>query len=274
MVGGSAGGEGGRRNCYYAVRDYVDGVAAMSRDLGFAGRRVGAHLLGVSVLRRRAVLCRSWVDRWAIRGSTDHELYSTHVTSIADSINAWARLDWRDPVQTLRQFRALEYSTVTIPAADRVRRLRTGDMRQVREGRDAALFTHGVAAVTGRKVYFAPYEAADYDFVTSWVVDETRHYCPVQLKELPPADLTNRGSLEELQRSLQKYQQTDTVLALLLNRPAQMSTADLRAIPIPFAQVWLFWCASADHARWMIQGDLLTSPATYDFGYPGPEGAV
>ena len=131
-----------------------------------------------------------------------------------------------------------------------------------------------MAAVTGRKVYFAPYEAADYDFVTSWVVDETRHYCPVQLKELPPADLTNRGSLEELQRSLQKYQQTDTVLALLLNRPAQMSTADLRAIPIPFAQVWLFWCASADHARWMIQGDLLTSPATYDFGYPGPEGAV
>jgi hypothetical protein len=201
-------------------------------------------------------------------------LYSTQVTSIADSINAWAQLSWRDPVQTLRELRALEYATAAIPASSKVRRLRTGDLREVREGRDAALFTHGMASATGRKVYFAPCEVSDYDFVTTWAVDDERHYCPVQLKELPPADLTDRGSLEETLGSLRKYQQTDTVLALLLNRPVQMSAADFLAIPIPFAQVWLFWCVSADHARWMIQGDLLTSPATYEFRYPAPEGAV
>ena len=190
------------------------------------------------------------------------------MTIVSDSLNAWARLEWRDPAVTLRELRALELATANLDVSDKVRRLRTGDLKHIREGRNAALFSHGMATATGNEVYFAPFEAADYDFVTSWIVGDERLYCPVQLKELPPSDLAPTSSLKDLLSSLGKYQQTDTVLALLLNRPAQLSAPELAATRIPFSQAGLFWCASPDQERWVIQGDILASSATYEFTYP------
>jgi|ERR1039458_2207279 hypothetical protein len=187
-----------------------------------------------------------------------------------DVINAWSQLVFRDPEPLLRELRTLEYAVMGLDVADKVLRLRTNDLQNIREGRNAALFAHGMATATGRKVYFAAHEAADYDFVTSWIINEERFFCAVQLKELVPTDLNPTASLEQLLVSLAKYQTTSTVLAILLNRPAQLTLEQLAKFNVPFGQAWLFWLESANGSRWMIEGDLLNNPASYPFRYPEP----
>ena len=186
-----------------------------------------------------------------------------------DRLNAWSRFEYRDPEVVLRELRAVERETAALDLDDKVRRLRTGDLKYVRGFRDAALFTHGLATATGRKVYFAPVEDQDYDFVTAWQVGDHRHFCPVQLKEVPPADLNASTSLEGVLRSLDRYSATDTVLAVLLNQAGTLALDRVAELRIRFSQVWLFWCASADHESWVIEGDVLATPARYSFCYPG-----
>lgn len=185
-----------------------------------------------------------------------------------EQLNYFAKLQWRDPAITLAKFRALEIATQSADISPKVRRLRTNALKHVREERDGALFSHGLAAATGHKVYFANLEQFDYDFVTTWTVGNVRHYCPVQLKEVPPEDLAPNQSLKVLLNSFGKYQRTNTVLAVLLNQPAELPTDEIFVEAIPFAQVWLFWCASADQQEWVVQGDILQSAAQYHFTYP------
>jgi len=191
-----------------------------------------------------------------------------------ETINAWARLEFLDPAPVLRELRKLEVQLIGQPIAPRVLRLRTNEFRSEREARNAALFSHGMAAATGVKVFFARSEAADYDFVTRWRAGDELHYCAVQLKELPPEDLNPALTLEHLLSGLEKYSPTRTVVAVLLNKPALMDVAALPQVTRRFSQAWLFWLASPDGNRWKIQGDVLATPFTYDFHYPLSNGAV
>jgi hypothetical protein len=74
--------------------------------------------------------------------------------------------------------------------------------------------------------------------------------------------------------ALGKYPRTDTVLAVLLNQPAELEVAELSSLYIPFSQVWLVWCESPDHEHWAIQGDIRASSTKYRFTYPAPRGAA
>ncbi|MCH8253782.1 MAG: hypothetical protein IID06_00350 [Gemmatimonadetes bacterium] len=150
----------------------------------------------------------------------------------------------------------------------KVLRLRTGPLKPEREARNAAIFTHGIASVIGTKVFMARHEAADHDFVAAWVENGESSFCAVQLKELVPKDLNPNATLDELILSLAKYSRTDTVVAILLNRPVQMGLTPRQVASVPFSQLWLFWQASPDGRRWAIQGDVLTTPVRYDFSYP------
>ena len=189
-------------------------------------------------------------------------------TPVNTQLHAWGRLTYRDPEPLLRDLRTLEIASASWDLNPKVHRLRTADLKTVREGRNAAIFSHGMASVAGSKVYFADSEDSDYDFVTHWLVGEERHYCPVQLKELVPNDLNPHATLTGLFEGLAKYQQTETVLAVLLNRPVQMALTELPPPARRFSQVWLFWGASADGRQWKLQGDVLGTPAIYDFFYP------
>ncbi len=183
-------------------------------------------------------------------------------------INYWATLQYLDPIVELKNFRHIERHAVWASAPPRVKRLRTGDLKSIRETRNAAIFTHGLARVLGLRIGFAPVEESDYDFVTSWVKDETRNYAPVQLKELVPEDLNPESTLEALFRSSSKYAPTRTVLAILINRPTEVPIADLDLEAVPFSEVWCFWQASADGSRWMLQGDVLGHSQHTEFLYP------
>src|SRR5437870_13468265 len=89
--------------------------------------------------------------------------------------------------------------------APMVRRLRTPGLRKQRESRDAAIFTYLVGRALSVEMFFAREEAADYDFVVRWRANGQLHFCPVQLKELIPADLNPVATLDGLLRGLHGY---------------------------------------------------------------------
>ncbi len=72
---------------------------------------------------------------------------------------------------------------------DDIRNLRTNTLKELREGRDAALFSLGASRALGVPVGFARYEAADYDFVLTARIGDVQHFSPIQLKEWVPPDL-------------------------------------------------------------------------------------
>jgi len=185
-----------------------------------------------------------------------------------EQLNHWGTLTYHDPARILRDLRALEHEVASIKD-DKVRRLRTPTLKKYREGRDGALFTYGMGVAQERPMGYATEESGDYDFVVAWIQEGQQHFCPVQLKELVPADLNPRATLEDLLANLPTYSPgTDTVLAVKLNRRGKMDLKTIRMPAIPFRQLWFFWAAAADGNRWSIYGDALKEPGESRFDYP------
>jgi hypothetical protein len=189
----------------------------------------------------------------------------------------WASFEYVDPVPILQHLRAVELELNDLPPhfveiSDRARRLRTNELRSAREARDAALFAHGMAQLVGTKVYYAPVEEADYDFVSMYVVDDTQHFTPVQLKEVPPSDLSANVSLTSVIAGLEKYTHSDTVLAINYNRRQRLDLSELELPEVPFAKIWVFGCTSPDHSSWVLMGDFRSEPQQIEFAYPTLEG--
>src|SRR5687768_10028634 len=113
----------------------------------------------------------------------------------------WAqKLDYRDPAPYLVKLRELEPHVATSDLPDRVKQLRTNELKPWRELREAALFCYGMGKRIGQPVYLAKGESQDYDFVASWVVADEQHFAPVQLKEVVPVKLNAQASLQAVVR--------------------------------------------------------------------------
>ena len=188
-------------------------------------------------------------------------------------VREWSKLTFVDPEPVLVRLGRLELRIASLPPeqvklSPRERRLRTNALKREREGRDAALFAHGMAAVKGTKFFVALAEAQDYDFVLMCVVDEVQHFVPVQLKELPPEDLAKRRDLAGLLSGLHPVAPTDTVLAVRLNRTVHVDFRDLEIPPLPYGELWFFWCGDPDQSEWSLYGDALEEPSLWTFEYP------
>jgi len=190
----------------------------------------------------------------------------------------WASFEFFDPVPVLQHLRAVELGLADLPPhlieiSDRARRLRTNELRSAREARDAALFAHGMAQLVGTKVYYAPVEESDYDFVSMYALGGTRHFTPVQLKEVPPSELSGNASLATVIGGLEKYTHSDTVLAINYNWRERLDLSELELPELPFAEVWVFGCTSPDHSSWVLMGDFRSEPQQIEFAYPTLEGS-
>ena len=183
--------------------------------------------------------------------------------------NHWRTLYYHDPAHVLRRLRATkrELADAFRDADNKVRCFRTTELNQYREWRDAALFTYGMGLAAGVPVGYATEATRDYDFVTAWVDGDTAHFCPVQLKELVPAERNPEATLDGLILKLRKYGPTQTVLAVRLNRRGQLNL-DRAWPPVPFAQLWFFWASAPDSSEWSIYGDALGTPRQWAFDYP------
>ena len=180
-------------------------------------------------------------------------------------------LQWLKPGQVLINLRYVETNLLPPHMDERVRRLRTNKLKQLREGRDAAIFAYGLETqVLKVPVWFANTEQSDYDFVVRWVKEENEYFYPIQLKELPPEDLNTTESLDRIYDKLEKYSGADDLsVAVHVNKKMTLKWGPWERKKRPrVRQLWLFGSTSPDQSKWFICGDILKKPLFYEFAYP------
>jgi len=185
-------------------------------------------------------------------------------------IAMWRRLTYHDPEETLRKFRDLQRLLLNSTLPDRIKDLRLRELRSAAELRQAVLFAHGLGGRLRLKVYVASYEDADYDAVCLWRHDETEHFAPVQLKELPPHNTNQHATLQEQLSKLSKYTDSaDLQVVIYLNRTAHIEFSKLEIPKVNIGGIWLVGSVSPDHSRWVLIGDLKNGPEATYFDHPG-----
>ncbi|MFO1396504.1 MAG: hypothetical protein U1F48_05515 [Burkholderiales bacterium] len=185
-------------------------------------------------------------------------------------LNGVRRLEYGDPRGFLARLRKIEplISNSALPEA--VRTLRTNSLREWKEAREAALFCVGMSERMGTPIRFAKSENHDYDFVATWLNENTRHFAPVQLKEVVPSKINAKATLQALIEQLgEKYVDSpDLTVAIYLNRDVAFDVATLEVPPLRLAALWVFGGISPDQSRWGLWGDLLGEPIGTRFEYP------
>ncbi|MFK3648120.1 hypothetical protein ACI2IY_06725 [Lysobacter enzymogenes] len=184
------------------------------------------------------------------------------------ALNEAKSLVYRDARVALVELRELEIQIAQSDISEKIRKLRTTDLKHAREYRQAAIFCYGMSLDLGRNVRFCPTDRSDHDFIATWQVDDTHHFVPVQLKELVPKELNKTLTLARLIDGLSKYKASpDLTVVIFLNREGRL---DPSAIQIPsivdVAGVWLVSRIGTD--KWRIIGDLINEVRVIDFDYP------
>lgn len=176
--------------------------------------------------------------------------------------------EYRDPTSFLRELRRLELEVLGAVRDPQVRRLRTNQLREWREARIAALFCHGMSERTGVKVLLSRGEFEDADFVATWTLENTRHFAPVQLKEVAPDE--RGGGVDDVLASLAKYSGVNDLTVLIhLNRETNFNPAKI-VVPrnLQIAALWFLGCSAPDQSEWTIWGNFLETPERTRFAYP------
>lgn len=184
---------------------------------------------------------------------------------------AMQRLQWHDPKQVLVNLRRIELQ-LSPDINERVRRLRTNQLKEWREARIAAIFAFGFAqTVLGHEVAVAKTEEMDYDFIMRWRLDNKDFFYPVQLKELPPDDLNSEVTLEDIFDKVERYSgESDLSIAIHVNRAMRLEYRhwDRQSNP-RIGELWLFGALSPDHSKWFLYGNMLHRvPGFREFEYP------
>jgi hypothetical protein len=188
---------------------------------------------------------------------------------IRSRLQKFQRGEFRDPAPFLVHLRELESRVAVSSLDNRLKQLRTNDLREWREARQAALFCYGMAQRIGRPIYLSREESEDYDFMATWVVDDEQHFAPVQLKEVVPESVNANSSLEKVIKSLSKYvDSTDLTVAIHLNRRVHFDPKALIIPQLRIAAIWVFGSISSDQSEWGLWGDFLEQPEGTRFMYP------
>jgi hypothetical protein len=182
----------------------------------------------------------------------------------------WSKLRFYDPEIVLRELRQVELLIADAVVKERVRTLRTNMLKPHREGREAALLCHGIGkAVLGTTVFVAPGEDEDHDFISLWVIGDTQHYAPVQIKEFVPSNINPDSNLNEIISSLQKYSSShDLIVGIHINREGSLDISKIDIPTLNIRELWLFGSLTQDQSKWFLIGDLLDKRGYYEFDYP------
>lgn len=186
-------------------------------------------------------------------------------------VREFESLTWVDPKQVLINLRWLERN-LPFDIDERVRRLRTNQLKELREARIAALFDYGLSVtLLGTQVAVAKVEKSGYDFIVRWIENDTRRFYPVQLKELPPEELNPIIELTDILSRLGKYDgKSDLAVLVHLNRTGRFEYSP--SIDRPTAKIrelWYLGCDSSDQMSWFLYGNVLDPlPEKRSFRYP------
>lgn len=187
-----------------------------------------------------------------------------------DQLREWAKLPKHDPAKYLRELLALMARGVHAgwdKDSDKRKRLlllRGQGLKMYREMRDACLFCIGMGQFLklALKVIHVPRENGDTDSIAFWKDGEVERYCPIQLKELPPAELSPDVTLDKVLEKFRKYTDSmDTIGAVYLNRKIRLDPSTFH-VPegLKMAGIWLFGSTTPKATDWILYGNLLTTP--------------
>jgi hypothetical protein len=187
-----------------------------------------------------------------------------------DRTRAFRNLSFLDPGPVLIELRRIERSMPCQPDLPKaVRNLRTNELKHIRELREACLFCYGWAQIDGQHVYVAQHEAHDHDAVAMWIVDDTQHFAPIQIKEVVPHELNPATSAQGIVNGLQKYADSaDLTVVIHLNQMTPFSPMELVVPPLKIAALWVLGAVSSDQSKWMIWGNFLEKIRWGEFEYP------
>lgn len=183
-------------------------------------------------------------------------------------LNRIKKLKFRDPATILRELRAIETCIDGKDLSLQVKNLRTNDLRNIRELRQAALFCYAINQRTGFDIRFSPTEASDYDFIATRFDEDTHHIYPVQLKELPPEELNPNSTIQNIITSLSKYSSEHLTVVIFLNRNGTFDSSKIDTSTLKIAALWFVSCISPDQSEWRLDGDFINSPKATIFNYP------
>ncbi|KUZ14711.1 hypothetical protein WS50_16355 [Burkholderia territorii] len=186
---------------------------------------------------------------------------------------AWLRyaqkLEYQDPAPLLRRLRKVELEIAKSAIPEKIRKLRTNDLKEYRELREAAIFCYGMSQRIGQTVYVGRGESQDYDFVASWVVDDKQHLAPVQLKEVVPADLNPKSSVQATVDALKKYVDSEQLtVAIHLNRQISFDPGRLVIPTLNIAALWVFASLAPDQSVWALWGNFMETFSGTRYEYP------
>jgi hypothetical protein len=187
-----------------------------------------------------------------------------------DRIRAFQKLDFRDPRSFLVGLSRLEPEVASSDMPEKVKKLRTNQLKPLRELRTAALFCYGMSEKIGSLVYVASTEKQDHDFVATFGREDTKHYVPVQLKEVVPPDLNDSATLQGVVDSLSKkyVDSSDLTVVIHLNRQVRFDPEELNMANLGVGSLWVLGAIAPNNRQFAIWGDLMTTREGFRFSYP------
>lgn len=184
-------------------------------------------------------------------------------------INEWSKLKFVDPATVLPHLRKIQLQVAMSNLDDKIKNLRTSQLKQHREGWEAAIFCYGMSKLLGVPVYVAPYEKSDYDAIAMRVEDNTQYFTPLQIKEVVPDDLNPNTDINKEITKLSRYSvSNDTVFVMHVNRAGRLELPSIKVPKLNIASFWLIGASTPNQNKWFIAGDLLNNPRMIEFDYP------
>lgn len=184
-------------------------------------------------------------------------------------LRAAQKLRFQNPADFLFRLRQAEPQIAGLNVPQKVKNLRTNELKEWREARQAALFCHGVGQRIGQTIFFAQEESQDYDFVASWIVGDKQHLAPVQLKEVVPLSLNPTASIQAILAKIEKYKDSEELtVAIHLNQNSVFNPSKLSIPQLDIAALWIFYSTSPDQSVWALWGNFLETPEITYFNYP------
>lgn len=174
-------------------------------------------------------------------------------------LRAYSKLAYGSPRGFLEALTPLDAAISMSDLPSTVKHLRTNLLKYDRERRDAAIFCLGMSQVLSTEVRFSPTEAQDYDFVATWEMDDSRHFCPIQLKEFVSSELNPKATIQAVVSGLSKYADSaDITVAIKLGRNFQFEPVDLQ-LPskLSIAALWVYGAIAPDQSEWALWGDFI-----------------
>jgi hypothetical protein len=163
------------------------------------------------------------------------------------------RLGYVDPRAMLIRLRELEVTVAEFGASDRVRNLRVGELKPIREMREGCIFCYGMGMILGREFLVAQAEEQDYDVVARWDNGDSAHFVPIQIKEVVPTHLNAAASVQGVVDGLRKYTDSrELTVAIHLNQRVQFAPSDIEVPRLNVGGIWVFGATKPDQSQWSI----------------------